>query len=132
MKTMNQWLAEYATTHTHPVNKRIHMICVPAIYWSITAVVPSLVFIPVLIFYLILGFKGFVAMTLFTAACLALNYAIVQAGLPLVYIAIGVFVLAWIGQFYGHKVEGKKPAFLDDILFLLIGPLWIARKLKVA
>jgi uncharacterized membrane protein YGL010W len=37
---------------------------------------------------------------------------------------IGVFVIAWIGQFYGHKIEGKKPSFLKDLQFLLIGPLW--------
>jgi uncharacterized membrane protein YGL010W len=37
---------------------------------------------------------------------------------------IGVFILAWIGQFYGHKVEGKKPSFFKDLQFLLIGPVW--------
>ena len=39
-------------------------------------------------------------------------------------IYISLFVLAWIGQFYGHKVEGKKPSFFKDLQFLLIGPLW--------
>ena len=37
---------------------------------------------------------------------------------------IGIFVVAWIGQFYGHKVEGKKPSFFKDLQFLLIGPVW--------
>ena len=37
---------------------------------------------------------------------------------------IGLFVLAWIGQFYGHKIEGKKPSFFKDLQFLLIGPVW--------
>jgi uncharacterized membrane protein YGL010W len=36
--------------------------------------------------------------------------------------------LAWIGQFYGHKIEGKKPSFLKDLEFLLIGPLWVIQK----
>ena len=39
--------------------------------------------------------------------------------------SIAVFVLAWIGQFYGHKIEGKKPSFFEDLAFLLIGPLWV-------
>jgi uncharacterized membrane protein YGL010W len=43
----------------------------------------------------------------------------------LVYLAFGIFVLAWIGQFIGHKIEGAKPSFLKDIQFLLIGPAWL-------
>lgn len=39
--------------------------------------------------------------------------------------SITVFVVAWIGQFIGHKIEGKKPSFFQDIFFLLIGPLWV-------
>ena len=42
--------------------------------------------------------------------------------------SIIIFVAAWIGQFYGHKVEGAKPSFLKDIEFLLIGPLWVIEK----
>jgi len=44
------------------------------------------------------------------------------------YVSIAVFVVAWIGQFYGHKVEGKKPSFFKDLLFLLIGPIWVLKK----
>ena len=47
----------------------------------------------------------------------------------LLYTSIIIFVLAWIGQFYGHKVEGAKPSFLKDLEFLLIGPLWVIQKL---
>ena len=43
--------------------------------------------------------------------------------------SIAVFVIAWIGQFYGHKVEGKKPSFLEDLAFLLIGPLWVTESI---
>jgi uncharacterized membrane protein YGL010W len=131
MKPLNQWMAEYAVTHTHPLNKKIHMFCVPAIYWSITAVVPPYLFIPVLIFYFFLGFQAFITMTVFTAFCLAVDNAILRAGVPLTYLAILIFTVAWFGQFYGHHVEGKRPAFFQDLLFLLIGPLWVARKLKV-
>jgi len=38
---------------------------------------------------------------------------------------ISAFVLAWIGQFVGHKIEGKKPSFFEDLKFLLIGPAWL-------
>jgi len=44
---------------------------------------------------------------------------------PLWLVCLIVFVLAWVGQFYGHKVEGKKPSFLKDLQFLLIGPAWL-------
>ena len=36
-----------------------------------------------------------------------------------------IFILAWIGQFIGHKIEGQKPSFFEDIKFLLIGPAWL-------
>ena len=36
-----------------------------------------------------------------------------------------IFVVAWIGQFIGHKIEGKKPSFFEDLQFLLIGPMWL-------
>ena len=48
---------------------------------------------------------------------------------PLFYTSLGIFVIAWIGQFYGHKVEGKKPSFFKDLQFLLIGPAWVFEKL---
>jgi uncharacterized membrane protein YGL010W len=47
----------------------------------------------------------------------------------LMWLAIGAFVAAWIAQFVGHKIEGKKPSFLTDMAYLLIGPAWIVAKL---
>jgi uncharacterized membrane protein YGL010W len=44
---------------------------------------------------------------------------------PLWQICLGLFVVGWVGQFVGHKIEGQKPSFLKDIQFLLIGPLWL-------
>ena len=44
---------------------------------------------------------------------------------PLWASSLAVFVVGWIGQFIGHHIEGKKPSFLDDLRFLLIGPLWV-------
>jgi uncharacterized membrane protein YGL010W len=51
-------------------------------------------------------------------------------------VSLAVFVVAWIGQFIGHKIEGKKPSFFDDVRFLLIGPLFVLsflyRRLKIS
>jgi uncharacterized membrane protein YGL010W len=131
MRQLEQWLGDYAVTHRNPTNQTIHTICVPAIYWSITAVVWPGLFIPVIFFYGWLGLKAGVVMAVFTALCVGLNAWAAPSLQPYWALALAVFVLAWIGQFYGHKIEGKKPAFLDDLVFLLIGPLWTARKLRI-
>ena len=44
---------------------------------------------------------------------------------PLYQVCVTVFVIAWIGQFIGHKIEGKKPSFFKDLQFLLVGPMWL-------
>jgi uncharacterized membrane protein YGL010W len=64
-------------------------------------------------------------MFFFSLVFLAACYGIQQTGLPLWAVSIGVFVAAWIGQFYGHNVEGQKPSFLKDLQFLMIGPAWL-------
>ena len=147
MRTADQWLSEYESTHQNPVNKKIHWICVPAIFWSVVALLWSLpvpgtlqvvrglnwatiVAFFALLFYLKLGIAHFLRMLVVTLAALAFSAGLAGAGLPLAWISGGVFVVAWIGQFYGHKVEGKKPSFFDDLLFLLIGPLWIIEALR--
>jgi uncharacterized membrane protein YGL010W len=78
------------------------------------------------IYYLSLSIKIGIGMLLFGIICLALCYGIETfSPFPLWLFCIIIFALAWIGQFYGHKVEGKKPSFLKDIQFLLIGPMWL-------
>jgi uncharacterized membrane protein YGL010W len=67
-----------------------------------------------------------IGMLLFGVICLLLCQAIQQAtGGQLLTVSIALFVVAWIVQFWGHKVEGKKPSFLKDIQYLMIGPAWI-------
>ena len=143
MRTLHQWLNEYGESHTNETNKLIHWICVPAIFFSITGLLYSIklhwfitedlqlnVAIIVLLFttiyYLSLSIKIGIGMLLFGILCLALSFA-AEAFLPfpLWLFCIIIFIIAWIGQFYGHKVEGKKPSFLKDIQFLLIGPMWL-------
>ena len=150
MKTAEQWFAEYAVSHQNETNTKIHFICVPAIFFSIIGILMSintsllnglipidapifvnwafLIAIPALIFYLRLSFKIFLEMFVLTLICLAGNYFLGQY-INLLYASIAIFVIAWIGQFYGHKIEGKKPSFLKDVQFLLIGPIWVIEKM---
>jgi uncharacterized membrane protein YGL010W len=63
---------------------------------------------------------------LFSVLCLmVVNFIVQWAEVPLWMVSLVIFFVAWIGQFYGHKIEGKKPSFLKDIQFLLIGPAWL-------
>jgi uncharacterized membrane protein YGL010W len=65
-------------------------------------------------------------MFFFSAVCIALaNFLHLVSPIPLWQLSLIIFVVAWIFQFYGHKIEGKKPSFLKDLQFLLIGPAWL-------
>ena len=143
MKTINQWLAEYGESHQNPTNKTVHWICVPLIFFSVVGLLFSIklpffsvgdmqgnvalvVLVLILIYYFTLSKSLTVGLLLFTSLCVYLCYLIEQSDFaPLWQVSITVFVLAWIGQFWGHKVEGKKPSFLKDIQFLMIGPAWL-------
>lgn len=59
------------------------------------------------------------------AVVLTSIFAIEALHLPGLWIYSAIFVVAWIAQFYGHHVEGKKPSFFADLQFLMIGPLWL-------
>jgi uncharacterized membrane protein YGL010W len=82
-----------------------------------------------LVYYISLSPLLALGMFLFSIACMALSnfveVALQPSGFPLWAVAIIAFVLAWIGQFWGHSIEGKKPSFLKDLQFLLIGPAWL-------
>ncbi|NKI34722.1 DUF962 domain-containing protein [Wenzhouxiangella sp. XN79A] len=138
MRSADEWLDEYGQSHRNPTNKLIHWICVPLIVWSVTALIwaiPSpfewlnwavLVAVLAEAWYLALSPALAVGLAVFLALCLALCWLIdTQIALPLWQIALAVFVLAWIGQFIGHHIEGKKPSFFKDIQFLLVGPAWL-------
>jgi uncharacterized membrane protein YGL010W len=81
-----------------------------------------------LAFYIRLSVVMAIKIALFSAICLIINYSISQT-FTLWLFSIGVFAIAWIGQFYGHNIEGKRPSFLKDLQFLLIGPAWVAENL---
>jgi uncharacterized membrane protein YGL010W len=147
MSKIDQLLSEYGESHQNHTNKMIHWICVPLIFFSVVGFlwsIPSgmlndlfnnanpylnwatLALVLVFIYYLSLSFSLSVGMLLFGALCLFLWNQIESMTAYHVWgIALVIFVLAWIGQFYGHKVEGKKPSFFKDLQFLLIGPAWL-------
>lgn len=144
MRTIDTLLDRYGESHRNMTNKFIHWICVPSIMFSLLTLLFSIPFfterqiwanwafvflIGAWIYYarlsltmlfgfvvigglMLWGIMGLYERTGFNAGRLALW-------------AILIFVVAWIGQFIGHKIEGKKPSFLEDIQFLLIGPAWL-------
>ncbi len=144
MRTLEQWLTEYSKDHQNPTNKKIHHICVPLIMFSLFGMlwsIPTPHFfstIPYLnwstlfallglAFYISLSWKAAVVMLINVSIQFFLITLLVKTGL-LLQISIIIFVLAWIGQFIGHKIEGQKPSFLTDLQFLLIGPLWVFQR----
>jgi uncharacterized membrane protein YGL010W len=147
MRKIDELLAEYGESHQNVTNKAIHWICVPLIFFSIVGLMASMpsgavqrflgegnpyanwalvALVLVLIYYVSLSIPLSLGMFLFGLLCLYVVRLIAQADLaPLWLISVIIFALAWIGQFYGHKVEGKKPSFFKDVQFLLIGPAWL-------
>ena len=128
MKTINDWFDEYGESHQHSINKRIHWVCVPAILWSSIGILwyfsPALTLFLMaltLFFYARLSLK--IAITM-TALYLPILLIISSISIILLELSMFVFFVAWLFQFIGHKIEGKKPSFLKDLQFLLIGPAW--------
>lgn len=150
MKTLDQWYAEYALSHQNKTNIKIHFFCVPAIYFSIIGffmTIPANVLSQtlnlenplvenwgapavsiILLFYVLLSVRLALKMLLFSAICILGNYYL-SIIMPLFYTSLAIFFIAWIGQFYGHYIEGKKPSFFKDLQFLLIGPAWVIKKI---
>ncbi len=142
MRAIDAWLNEYGESHQNPTNKLVHWICVPSIFFSVVGFLYSVklpVFIAenlqlnlamvilalVSLYYIRLSVTLAVGLLLFAGLCLYLAQQIEKQGLILWQVSLGIFVVAWIGQFWGHKVEGKKPSFFKDLQFLMIGPAWL-------
>lgn len=144
MKTKEMWLDEYSQSHKNPTNKLIHIVCVPLIMFSILGffhLIPppqifnmplftiywSYIFIGLCsIFYVLLSSATAIKMLILTVLMLIpIHQITLHLGSYDLQIFSTIFVLSWIGQFIGHKIEGKKPSFFQDLQFLLIGPLWI-------
>ncbi len=135
-KDIQTWFDEYGESHQHPTNKLIHWICVPTIFFSIVcllSLIPiyhwvslaTLILGFAMLFYLRLSVSLSIGLILFYLICLWGAKQLALAPIPLWISSVSLFALAWIGQFYGHHIEGKKPSFLKDLQFLLIGPAWL-------
>ncbi|WBV52708.1 Mpo1 family 2-hydroxy fatty acid dioxygenase [Chryseobacterium gambrini] len=145
MRKIDLLFAEYAESHRNSTNKLIHWICVPLIFWTILgfiSIIPSksigfryigeISYISfaaialVTIFYtrlsFLIGLIMFFVMILMESFAYGINIRFEEKSW-MVYLA--VFVITWIFQFVGHKIEGKKPFFLKDLQFLLVGPIWL-------
>jgi uncharacterized membrane protein YGL010W len=128
-RNVDRLLERYGEFHRNRTNKAIHWVCVPLIVWSVLGALssasPVAAYVAIgatIVFYLwlslplALGMLGVIALMVWPLTVLGSRALIVS---------IAVFVAAWIGQFIGHIVEGRKPAFLEDVRSLLIGPVWL-------
>jgi uncharacterized membrane protein YGL010W len=129
-------IAQYGVSHQNPTNQKIHKLCVPLILWSLLGLLSQLPG-PLNWAYVLIAF----ALIYYAKFKSARVYLIILLQVvPMMFVIhylqnldfkfwVSVFALAWIGQFIGHKIEGKKPSFFEDIFFLLIGPIWILKGL---
>jgi uncharacterized membrane protein YGL010W len=141
MRRVDQWLSDYGESHQNPTNKRVHWICVPVIVWCVIALLWSVQIVADRHAYLNLGVLAVAAALVYYASlslplalgALVLLFAMLMSVAAVAEFGIGtlwrvaaiLFVLAWVGQFIGHRIEGRRPSFLQDLKFLLIGPLWL-------
>lgn len=142
-RSIQQWFDLYGESHRNSTNKLIHWVCVPTIFFCVIALLAEIP--PAALPYLgrapwakvavgavVLGFYAprsltlAIGMAVWCWFCLWLaKYLQDHATYPLWAISLALFTAAWIGQFIGHRIEGKKPSFLTDLQFLLIGPSWL-------
>ncbi len=144
MRTATQWLDDYGDSHRNQANKALHWICVPVIAWCVLGLLWSLPFpqsirgeypavnwgsiaaAVTLLYYAALSIRlAFGALPLLLAFLWSMDRVDRLSGVPLWSICLFLFVVAWMGQFIGHAIEGKRPSFFKDVQFLMIGPLWL-------
>ncbi len=143
MRTIEQWFQLYQQSHKNPVNKKIHYFCVPVIFYSTIGLLdavsqPPFLDLPISLGWILvvlgggfyLSLRSSVAVVGIFCAVLcqwSFSYFLIPQQL---WVCLGLFFVAWVLQFVGHKIEGRKPSFFNDLLFLLIGPLWILQEAK--
>jgi len=144
VRKIEQLLDEYGESHTHLVNKVIHWIAVPVIVWTVVALLWSIPFpegwqlpgIPVnwatitlllaQLYWFRLSVSLGLGLLLYNVLMIQITFLLPQViNWPLWKLAVVLFVAAWILQFIGHAIEGKRPSFFKDVQFLLIGPAWL-------
>jgi uncharacterized membrane protein YGL010W len=136
MRTLQGWLDDYSEGHQNRFNQKIHRLCVPAIFLCVVGFfhflplrwgwvhVGDLLMILLTLWYLTLGLRAFALMIGQIAAAALILFVLQRYTSPLGPLTL-LFGLAWLGQFWGHHLEGRRPSFFKDLQFLLIGPLWV-------
>ena len=132
-RKVDRLLAHYGESHRHPRNEAIHFVAIPLIMLSLVGLLfaahpwAAYLFIAAsLVYYARLSLVFLLSMVLLSAVALAVVHALGERVLP---VSVGIFVAAWIAQFVGHRIEGKKPSFFEDIQYLWVGPLFVLSKL---
>ena len=132
-REVDRLLAHYAESHQNPRNEYIHFVAIPLIMLSLLGLLwsahPWLAYGFVaasLVYYARLSVVFLLAMAVLSAIGLALVHAMGSQALPL---SAAIFIAAWVAQFIGHKIEGKKPSFFEDLRYLWVGPLFVLSKL---
>src|SRR6478672_112478 len=145
-RSIDRWFASYSADHRNDTNQWIHVFAVPAILWGVIALLwcipvvgtwfrpglwAALAMFAAWMFYNRASRKlGYGMLVVFVALAWAMRALQTQIGSQqLAIIAAVVFVVAWIAQFVGHRIEGRRPSFLTDLTYLLIGPAWVLAKL---
>ena len=145
MRKIEELFSEYWESHQNGTNKTIHWICVPLIFWTILGFIsyiptphfyiPSFGYISIAsiialmivsVFYFRLSVVvGLIMIFLMLIMEYFISLCNLQFGTKSWIVYLVVFIITWILQFVGHKIEGKKPSFLKDLQFLLVGPIWL-------
>lgn len=141
MRTLEEQITQYAAYHRDRRNIATHFVGIPMIVFSIVLALTvwnaplgsvrlsAAVVVAVIasIYYFKLDFVLGVAMAVYLAmnCVVAHEFALMLGSANSLWSALAIFVVGWILQFWGHKFEGMKPAFFDDIMGLVIGPLFV-------
>lgn len=142
MRELKSLINEYSESHQNPKNILIHKICVPAIMFSLLGIlkafpVPAswplwldwstVIIVMALIYYSL--FKNARVMAAIFILLIPMIFILELLRPRFFLLSVAIFIVAWIGQFIGHHIEGKKPSFFKDLFFLLIGPIWTMNSL---
>ena len=140
MKSLVDHLSQYAAYHRDPRNIASHFIGIPLIFvavavllsrpgWPVGAVLVSLALLVAVAsawFYLRLELRLGVLMTVLLGLAVWLGQVLAaQSTWVWLGSGLGMFVVGWVIQFVGHYYEGRKPAFVDDLTGLIVGPLFV-------
>jgi uncharacterized membrane protein YGL010W len=135
IRKVDTLINHYGESHTNPTNELIHFIAIPPIMLSLSgllyAIHPFVLYAFLagsFIYYARLSAVFLTTMLIWSALML---WLIQSMGTQLVTLSVAIFVGAWVLQFIGHKIEGKKPSFFEDIQYLWVGPLFVLSKLFV-